>query len=134
MAEVTVDVGGRSYRLACENGEEEHLAALCARIDAEARRLARGMGQMAEGRLMLMSALMIADKLHDAEKEIAALGRKLAEAKRLAEQRGAGGDLFSKEREAQLGSEIAALAARLEALAEAVTPAPGLPFDGNPGA
>lgn len=131
MAEVTVDVGGRSYRLACENGEEEHLGALCARIDAEARRLMRGMGQMSEGRLMLMSALMVADRLHDAEKEITALGRKLAETKRLAEARGAPEDLFSKEREAKLGAEIAALAARLEALAEAVTPAPGLPFEGG---
>ena len=28
MAELTVDVAGRSYRLACENGEEEHLASL----------------------------------------------------------------------------------------------------------
>lgn len=131
MAELTVDVGGRSYRLACENGEEEHLSALCARIDAEARRLARGMGQMSEGRLMLMSALMIADKLHDAEKEITALGRKLAETKRLAEERAIPSDLFSKEREAQLGAEIAALAARLEALAHAVTAAPGLPLEGG---
>lgn len=131
MAEITVDVGGRSYRLACENGEEEHLAALCARIDAEARRLTRGMGQMPEGRLMLMSALMVADRLHDAEKEITALGRKLSEAKKQAEQRNAGDDLFAKEREARLGIEIAELAARLEALAEAVTPAPGLPFDGG---
>ncbi|MBK0398015.1 cell division protein ZapA [Limibaculum sp. M0105] len=131
MAEVTVDVGGRSYRLACENGEEEHLAALCARIDAEARRLARGMGQMPEGRLMLMSALMVADRLHDAEKEIAALGRKLSETKKQAEQRDAGSDLFSKEREASLESEIADLAARLEALAEVVTPAPSLPLDGG---
>ena len=52
MTELTLDVGGRSYRLACENGEEEHLTALVARIDAEARRLSRSMGQMPEGRLM----------------------------------------------------------------------------------
>ena len=124
MAEVTVEVGGRSYRLACENGEEPHLTALCARIDAEARRLARSMGQMPEGRLMLMSALMIADKLPDAEKEVTALGRKLAEARRLADERGTSSDLFSKEREAALDAVITALAARLEKLVESVAPAP----------
>ena len=125
MAEVTVDVGGRSYRLACENGEEDHLTALASRIDAEARRLVRSMGQMPEGRLMLMAALMVADKLHDAEKEVTALGRKLSEAKRLADERAAGPDMFSPEREAELGDEIAALADRLESLANAVAPLAG---------
>lgn len=131
MAEVTVDVGGRNYRLACENGEEEHLTALCSRIDAEARRLARSMGQMSESRLMLMSALMIADKLHDAEKEATALSRRLAEAERLASEQAANGGDFSAEREARLSAEVSALAARLERLAEKVSPAPSLPLGGE---
>jgi cell division protein ZapA len=126
MAEVTIEVGGRTYRLACENGEEEHLSTLGARMDAEARRLLRSMGQMPEGRLMLMAGLMVADKLHDAEVQTTRLERDLAAA-----EKAAGSGALSDEREAELTAEIASLAERLENLAKAATPSPGLPFDGD---
>jgi len=66
MATVDVTVGGRQYQLACEDGQERHLAALAAMVDAEARALASQIGVVGEPRLLLMAALMIADKLKDA--------------------------------------------------------------------
>lgn len=65
MPEVTVDIAGRNYRLGCGEGEEVHLVHLAELVDKEASRLMRQMGQLPEGRLMLMSALMLADKLSD---------------------------------------------------------------------
>lgn len=65
MPEVTVDIAGRNYRLGCGEGEEVHLVHLAELVDKEASRLMRQMGQVSEGRLMLMSALMLADKLAD---------------------------------------------------------------------
>lgn len=69
MATVDVTVGGRQYQLACEDGQERHLAALAAMVDAEARALASQIGVVGEPRLLLMAALMIADRLRDAEQQ-----------------------------------------------------------------
>ena len=66
MAEVSISVGGRAYSIACDDGQEERVASLAARIDAEAAAFAGG-GVISEARLLLMSALMIADKLDEAE-------------------------------------------------------------------
>lgn len=66
MATVDVTVGGRQYQLACEDGQEAHLTAVAALVDAEARALSRQVGVVGEARLLLMAALMIADRLRDA--------------------------------------------------------------------
>lgn len=65
MAEVAVVVAGRSYALACRDGDEARLRELAAEIAARADRLTATLGAMSEARLLLMSALMIADELHD---------------------------------------------------------------------
>lgn len=66
MAEVDVMVAGRNYRLGCEDGQERHLMALAASIDAEARAIAAQTGTLQEAKLLLMAALMMADRLAEA--------------------------------------------------------------------
>ena len=107
MPEISVDVAGRNYRLICGEGEEEHLTGLARLIDAEASQLSRGRQPMANDRLMLMSALMVADRLYEAEKRIEELEAELAQA-------GGGAD---PAREAELAERLSALARRAEALA-----------------
>ena len=65
MAEIDVVVAGRTYRLGCEDGQERHLASLAADIDAEARSIAAQAGTLQEGQLLLMAALIVADRLAD---------------------------------------------------------------------
>lgn len=77
MAEIDVVVAGRTYRLGCEDGQERHLAALAASVDAEARAIAAQTGTMQEAKLLLMAALMIADREAEA---VAAKARAEAEA------------------------------------------------------
>lgn len=110
MPEVTVDVGGRSYRMGCGEGEEKHLLGLATRIDTEAQALQRQFGQMPEGRLLMMTALMIADKLAEAEAKAQETEQKLAKT------RSQSSDLFGSEREAELTKRINALVARIESL------------------
>lgn len=86
MAEVDVIVAGRSYRLGCEDGQESHLAALAAAIDVEARAVAAQTGTMQEAKLMLMAALIMADRAADAQSAQARAERALAAA------RGSGAD------------------------------------------
>jgi cell division protein ZapA len=80
MAEIDVIVAGRTYRLGCEDGQEPHLAALAASIDAEARAIAAQTGTMQEARLLLMAALMIADREAEAQAAKARAEAALADA------------------------------------------------------
>ena len=116
MSEVTVDVAGRSYRLGCGADEEEHLTGLAAMLDGEARGLLRQFGQMSEGRLLLMTALMIADRLAEAEDKTYQTEQRLAQAETLAESRAEPSDMFSPEREEELTSRINALVSQIESL------------------
>lgn len=117
MPEVTVEVAGHRYRVGCGEGEEAHVARMAALIDTEASHLVGTLGQMPEGRLLLMSALMIADRLDEATKALSAAERRVINAEKLAENRTAPTDLFSEEREAEIARSLDALADRIEALA-----------------
>ena len=116
MAEVTVDVAGRSYRMGCGEGEEAHIESLAAVLYAEAQALQHQFGQMPEGRLLMMTALMIADRLSEAEKKTRRAERKLAEAENLAESRTRPDDLFGPEHEAELTQRINALVEQIESM------------------
>ena len=114
MPEVTVEIAGRSYRIGCGEGEEEHLAGLADLIDTEARALQRQFGNMQEARLFLMTALLVADRLSDAEQKTKELEDRLAE---LGE--GSGGNGLAPEREEELSRKVTSLAERIEKMAAA---------------
>ena len=116
MPEVTVDIAGRTYRLGCGTGEEEHLTGLGAMLDTDARGLLRQFGQMSEGRLLLMTALMVADRLAEAEDKTYQVEQRLDQAQKLAEDRGDPTDMFSPEREQDLTNRINTLVAQIESM------------------
>ena len=63
MSNVTLRIGGRSYIVACAEGEEAHVESLGQLIDDKIRDL--GTTGHNEVRLLLFAALMLADELHD---------------------------------------------------------------------
>ena len=65
MAQVTIEVNGRPYPVGCEDGQEEHVRSLAAVFDEYVRQVASEVGQLAESRLFLMGALLLADDLTD---------------------------------------------------------------------
>jgi len=66
MAEVTVEVAGRTYPLTCRDGEEAHLRLIAGLVDAKARDAQRAVGAgVSETRQMLLAALLLADELND---------------------------------------------------------------------
>ena len=80
MAQVSTTIAGRQFRLACEDGQEEHLQALAKDIDQRIIDLRRKFGEIGDTRLTVMAALMLADELVEAahkmrrlEEEIVAL-------------------------------------------------------------
>ncbi|MCP5432172.1 MAG: cell division protein ZapA [Alphaproteobacteria bacterium] len=66
MSQVSVSVNGRSYIVACDEGEEEHLRELSRYIDKHVSSLADSIGQVGDSRLLLMAGLLVCDELSDA--------------------------------------------------------------------
>lgn len=110
MPEVTVEIAGRSYRMGCGEGEEDHIKGLAMKLDTEAQKLQRGGAVVPETRLLLMTALVMADRLWEAQREIRGLEQQIeAGPAPMPASTGPG-------EEEALAVEIEALAARVEAL------------------
>lgn len=67
MADVRLLVAGREYIVTCKDGEEPRLQTLGAMVDEMAREAGGSSGGLNESRLLLFSALLLADKLHDSK-------------------------------------------------------------------
>ncbi len=72
MAQTTVRINGRSYSIACDDGQEPHLARLAEFIDKRIGQLAAAVGRADDSRLLVMASLMVADELLDARAELQA--------------------------------------------------------------
>ena len=70
MAQINVQISGRTYRMACNDGEEDHLRSLAARLDGKIHALRDSFGEIGDGRITVMAALTIADQLGEAERRI----------------------------------------------------------------
>lgn len=84
MPQVEIMIGGRSFEVACQSGEETFLRSAAHMLDTEANALSSQIGRMPEARMLLMSGLMLADKtaaledkLREAEGRISALSDSL---------------------------------------------------------
>ena len=73
MAQVDVSVNGQSYRIACEDGQEDRLVDLAAMVDEKVLDLVNQIGQVGSNRLLVMAALIIADELVDLKNEAGSL-------------------------------------------------------------
>ena len=62
MPEVEITIGGRSFDVACQEGEEQYLHSAARMLDAEAQVLTQQVGRIPEARMLLMAGLMLADK------------------------------------------------------------------------
>jgi cell division protein ZapA len=65
MADVRLSIANREYIVTCNDGEETRLQVLGMMVDDMARQAGGSSGSLNESRLLLFSALLLADKLHD---------------------------------------------------------------------
>lgn len=77
MPEVNIEIGGRTFQVACQTGEEHFLQSAAKLLDNEASVLAEQIGRMPETRMLLMAGLMLADKTAGLEEELRAKEAKL---------------------------------------------------------
>ncbi|NCU12184.1 MAG: cell division protein ZapA [Sphingomonadaceae bacterium] len=63
MSNVSLQIGGRAYTVACAAGEEAHVAGLGRLIDEKVQTMGTGHNEV---RQLLFAALLLADELHEA--------------------------------------------------------------------
>jgi cell division protein ZapA len=63
MPQINVTINGRQFRMACEDGQEDHLTTLARELDGRIDMLRAKFGEIGDTRLTVMAALTIADEL-----------------------------------------------------------------------
>jgi cell division protein ZapA len=120
MAQVSITINGRTYPVACNEGEEERIHELARGIDTRVAQFARHFGQAGEARLLVLAALVMADELAEAHETIKRLGSGQPGSDQPdASQRGASlpVDAPSGAEQAALAGNVSRLAQRIEAVA-----------------
>jgi cell division protein ZapA len=69
---VDLTIAGRTYQVACREGEEENLRAAARLVDGKSREAIAGLGTLSEARQFLFASLLLADQLVDNKPEMAA--------------------------------------------------------------
>jgi cell division protein ZapA len=83
MPELTLEIGGRLYEVACEPGQEASLERAARLLDAEASKLPEGQERAIEKKMLLLAGLMLADTMTSVEDRLGATQDRL----RAAEER-----------------------------------------------
>lgn len=65
MGQISVTLNGRTYRLACGDGDEERAKELAEHVRSKVDTLVSRHGQVGDARLLLMAAMMTADELFE---------------------------------------------------------------------
>ncbi|WP_342151352.1 cell division protein ZapA [Methylorubrum sp. SB2] len=78
MPHVSVTIAGKSYRMACGEGEERHLEALAGDLDRRVADMRGAFGEIGDMRLHVMAALTLADELQEARRRIGEMERDAA--------------------------------------------------------
>jgi cell division protein ZapA len=79
VPEVNVEINGRKYRMACEEGQQGHLIGLAERFNSQVEGLKGSVGEIGDNRLTVMAGIAVLDELSEAERRIAALEAEIAE-------------------------------------------------------
>jgi cell division protein ZapA len=112
MAQVSVTINGRQFRMSCEEGQEEHLIALARELDGRIDGLRGKFGEIGDTRLTVMAAITVADELAEASLRVKRLEEELAalqDARVIASDR-------SKSAQAAIAAALSSAAERIETI------------------
>ncbi len=112
MAEVSVTIHGRQFRMACEDGQKDHLMALARELDARIDSLRAKFGEIGDTRLIVMAALTLADERGEMGLRLKRLEQELAARE---DARSAAADR-SKSAQAAVAAALTTAAERIESV------------------
>ena len=116
MAQVQVNIDGKLYRMACDDGQEDHLRSLADKLNGKVSEMKVSFGEIGDMRLTVMAAITIADELAEANQRLAHMETEIA---RLSAARQSV-ESSQTSRETQVATQIAGLAERIERVAKAL--------------
>ena len=116
MPEINVEINGRRYRMACEEGQEDHLLDLAARFNRHIDRFKDGFGEIGDNRLTVMAGIAVLDELAEAERKIGLLKHDIEEMTRAGESLTA----ESEELERRFAKRMNEVSRKVEAIATAI--------------
>lgn len=67
MAQVDITINDRSYRIACDDGQDVHVTQLADYVNRRVQELVSSVGQVGDARLLVMASLLIADELSETQ-------------------------------------------------------------------
>jgi cell division protein ZapA len=102
---VDLTIAGRTYQVACREGEEDNLRAAARLVDGKSREALAGLGTLSESRQFLFASLLLADQL---------IEKPEGEAAAMATAEPTGPDPRILSRAEALASRLESLAAALE--------------------
>jgi len=70
MSQVTIQIGGRSFDVVCQEGEESYLKTAAVMLDQEAQKLESSGARITESRMLLMAGLLLADRTAASEEKL----------------------------------------------------------------
>jgi cell division protein ZapA len=117
MGSVQVTVNGRSYSVACDEGQEAHVARLGSYLDQKVGQLVKAVGQVGDARLLVMASLMISDELVDTDQALTQLKGLVAKGRQGPEPLSMPTPAAPPPHESVLADALETLAGRIEAIA-----------------
>jgi cell division protein ZapA len=123
VPEVNVEINGRKYRMACEDGQQGHLIGLAERFNAQVEGLKGAVGEIGDNRLTVMAGIAVLDELSEAERKIKALEDQVLELTRAGQEIA----VELENTEARFASKLAEAAKALEGVADTLDEAAIVP-------
>jgi cell division protein ZapA len=114
MAQVTVTIDGKAYRMACDEGQEEHLLDLAQRFDRYVSHLKDSFGEIGDQRVTVMAGIMVMDELAELQKRVKGMEGEIATLRKTRDAALVKAD----KNDSALTGALGALAERMETLAE----------------
>jgi cell division protein ZapA len=114
MAQVTVTIDGKQYRMACDEGQEEHLMELASRFDQYVMHLKQSFGEIGDQRLTVMAGIMVMDELSELQRRMRGMESEIATLRKTRDD----ALLKADKNDAALTGALASLAERMEGLAD----------------
>nr|WP_291364220.1 cell division protein ZapA [Devosia sp.] len=123
VPEVNVEINGRKYRMACEEGQQQRLIGLADRFNTHVEALKGAVGEIGDNRLTVMAGIAVVDELAEAEKRIKALETEVLVLTRAGQEVAAEIEAL----EARFASKLSDAAKALEGVAGALDEAAPVP-------
>ncbi len=73
MPQISVTINGKTYRMACDEGQENHLLELAKKFDGYVGHLKGSFGEIGDQRLTIMAGIMVIDELAELRRKVSVL-------------------------------------------------------------